>query len=107
MPRYGRPAAWGLFLASLASACSATPPPVTEPATVDITCRVDADCAVKDVGNCCGYYPACVNKDSSTFPDRVKAECEAKGISSICGFPEIAGCTCVDRRCAPASDSLK
>ena len=28
---------------------------------LDRSCRVDADCAVKNVGNCCGYLPACVN----------------------------------------------
>ena len=66
-------------------------------------CRTDADCAVKDVGNCCGYYPACVNKDSPTFPDKVKAACSAEGISSICGFPEIGGCQCVEGRCAALS----
>ena len=64
------------------------------------TCAVDADCVVKNVGSCCGYMPACVHKDSPTFPERVKAECEAKGISSICGFQEPAGCACVDGRCA-------
>lgn len=69
---------------------------------VDYTCRNDADCAVKDVGNCCGYYPACVNKDSPTFPEQVKAECEKQGRMAVCGFPEIAGCQCVQGRCAAA-----
>ena len=32
--------------------------------TLDTSCRVDSDCAVKDVGNCCGTFPACVNVDS-------------------------------------------
>lgn len=66
---------------------------------VDRSCKADADCAVKDVGNCCGYYPACVNRDSPTFPAQVKAQCEAEGRMSICGFKEIAGCTCVEGRC--------
>ncbi|MGE0207509.1 MAG: hypothetical protein AB7S42_00010 [Lysobacteraceae bacterium] len=66
---------------------------------VDYTCRSDADCAVKNVGNCCGYYPACVNVDSPTFPDQVKAACAASGTSSICGFPAISGCECVQERC--------
>lgn len=69
---------------------------------VDYTCRTDTDCAVKDVGNCCGYYPACVNKDSPTFPEQVKAECEKNGVMAVCGFPEIAGCQCVQGRCAAA-----
>lgn len=73
------------------------------PGAVDYTCRTDADCMVKDVGNCCGYYPACVNKDSPTFPEQVKAECEKQGLMAVCGFPEISGCRCVQGRCAAAS----
>jgi hypothetical protein len=71
---------------------------------VDYTCRTDADCAVKDVGNCCGRYPACVNRESPTFPERVKAECAKKGEMGICGFPEIKGCACVEGRCASRPD---
>jgi hypothetical protein len=63
-------------------------------------CKTDADCEVKNIGNCCGYYPACVNRDSPTFPDKVKADCAAQGTSSICGFPEIAGCECIEGRCS-------
>lgn len=66
---------------------------------VDYSCSTDADCAVKDVGSCCGYYPACVNKDSPTFPEQVKAACAASGRSGICGFPSISGCQCVEGRC--------
>lgn len=71
--------------------------------TVVLTCRVDADCAVKNVGNCCGYYPACVHRESPVFPERVKAECLKKGMSSICGFPDINACTCTAGRCAAAA----
>lgn len=66
---------------------------------VDYSCKVDSDCAVKDIGSCCGYYPACVNKDSPTFPEQVQARCAAEGLSSVCGFPDIAGCACVEGRC--------
>ena len=84
-----------------AAPASDTQPDVTKsaPGVVDYSCETDADCAVKNVGNCCGYYPACVNRDSPTFPDQVKAECAAKGMSSICGFPSISGCVCRDKRC--------
>ena len=67
---------------------------------VDYSCKTNADCEVKNVGNCCGYYPACVNKDSPTFPEKVKAACAAEGSSSICGFPEISSCDCIEGRCA-------
>lgn len=66
---------------------------------VDYACTTDADCTVKDVGNCCGYYPACVNVGSPTFPEQVKAACAESGASGICGFPSISGCQCVEGRC--------
>jgi hypothetical protein len=69
------------------------------PGEVDYSCTTDADCAVKDVGNCCGYYPACVNKDSPTFPEQVKAECAKNDMQSVCGFRDIQGCACVEGRC--------
>ena len=34
---------------------------VTAKVKIDSTCRSDADCTVKNVGNCCGEFPACVN----------------------------------------------
>jgi hypothetical protein len=67
---------------------------------VDYSCRADADCAVKNVGNCCGAYPACVNRQSPTFPDRVKAECAKSGRVGVCGFPVVKGCACVEGRCS-------
>lgn len=72
---------------------------------VDYGCAVDADCAVKNVGNCCGYFPACVHRDSPTFPEAVQADCAARGESSICGFAEIAACRCAAGRCV-AADSI-
>ena len=54
---------------------------------------------LQDAMACCGYYPACVNVDSPTFPEQVKAACTASGMSSICGFPAISGCECVQGRC--------
>lgn len=88
----------------------APPPPreVHTPAAavrLDYSCRVDADCAVKNVGNCCGAMPACVNKDSPTDPAAVQAECARNGVSSVCGFAEIASCSCVASRCEAQSTS--
>ncbi|HUD43853.1 MAG TPA: hypothetical protein VMR06_17850 [Dokdonella sp.] len=115
-----RAAGWLVCLAVLAG-CSPSPPAASTaparasavsaaastPGEVDYRCRVDADCAVKDVGNCCGRYPACVNRDSPTFPDQVAAECARTGMSGICGYPEISGCRCVEQRCAAVTDSAE
>lgn len=86
------------------------PPPPFEEAVpartvvpeVDTRCDVDADCVVKNVGNCCGYYPACVNEDSPTYPELVAKRCAEEGVAGVCGYPEIRGCACVEGRCAPS-----
>lgn len=69
------------------------------PAALDRSCRISADCTVKDVGNCCGAYPSCVNRNSPTDPAGVQAECAKRGMASACGFPDVSGCECVEGRC--------
>jgi len=97
---------------------SPTAPPLPESATqpaasggavtVDTSCKTDADCTVKNVGNCCGYYPACVNVNSPTDPKGVQAECTKKGMMSVCGFPEISSCSCKQGKCeAGAAPALQ
>jgi hypothetical protein len=80
------------------------PAPVAErraadPSAPDRSCRTSADCVVKDVGNCCGTMPACVNKGARTDPAAVKAQCERQGMASVCGFKEVTACTCVAGTC--------
>jgi hypothetical protein len=72
---------------------------------VNYYCETEADCAVKDVGNCCGYFPACVSRDSPTFPERVQAECRKSNMAGVCGFPDISHCHCVKNRCTHVADS--
>ncbi|UXA70152.1 hypothetical protein M0D46_03425 [Xanthomonas prunicola] len=84
---------------------AATPPPASIPApatpvAVTTTCRTDADCTVKNVGNCCGAFPACVNVNSATDPKGVLAQCQTSGMMSVCGFREISACQCVAGQCA-------
>ncbi|WP_342317053.1 hypothetical protein [Lysobacter sp. FW306-1B-D06B] len=66
---------------------------------LDFSCKTDSDCAVKNVGNCCGAKPACVNANSPTDPEGVKAECARKGIMAMCGFKPVEGCQCVKGEC--------
>jgi len=96
----------------LQTACSTEPatpssPPTEAQAsdTTPLSCATASDCEVKNVGNCCGYYPACVHKDQAVDPDGVQARCAAEGRSGICGFPEISACACVEGRCTPAPGS--
>jgi hypothetical protein len=63
------------------------------------SCKTDSDCAVKDVGNCCGAYPMCVSKDAKTNPAAVRAQCAKDGMASTCGFQEVSGCQCVKGQC--------
>jgi len=103
-------AALAVALAWLTAACAPapgqassqqTPAEAGQPAKgiVDYSCSSDAQCTIKNVGNCCGEHPACVNVDSPTFPEQVKADCEAEGRSGICGFPVLEGCQCVQGHC--------
>jgi hypothetical protein len=77
-----------------------------EVGVVDYSCKQDSDCAIKDVGSCCGASPACVNKDSKTFPEQVQAKCKADGMSSICGFPSISSCSCKNNKCEGVSGPM-
>ncbi len=99
-----------LIACARVAALPAEPPsgPVADrPGEVDYRCRSDADCTVKNVGNCCGYYPACVNVDSPTFPEKIMEQCQREGLSSICGFREISACACVEGRCEAADESAQ
>lgn len=74
---------------------------------VDFSCQSDADCAVKNVGSCCGYHPGCVNKNSPTDPEGVKAQCAKQGMASVCGFQEISSCSCRQGRCEAGGGQLR
>lgn len=87
------------------------PPPMSRPLpanrmreapVIDYSCKADSDCAVKNVGNCCGAMPACVNKDSAVDPAAVQAQCAKDGRAGVCGFREIESCSCNSGRCEPA-----
>lgn len=81
---------------TLPASPAATSPPAV---VIDQSCRSDADCTVKNVGNCCGAYPACVNVASPTDPAGVQARCQARGMMGVCGFTEIHGCSCIQGQC--------
>jgi hypothetical protein len=66
---------------------------------LDYSCKVDSDCEVMNVGNCCGYFPACVNSAAQPDPEAVMAQCADSGMASVCGFREIQACSCVNSRC--------
>lgn len=67
--------------------------------SIDYSCETDSDCAIKDVSNCCGYYPKCVNVNAKTNPEFVKQACAKEGIAGVCGFPSISSCKCVNKKC--------
>ncbi len=78
------------------------PQAVPTPVNLDYSCSHDDDCTVKDVGSCCGVYPACVNKNSPVDPAAVQAQCAKQGQMSSCGFHEVDQCGCRQGRCVPA-----
>jgi hypothetical protein len=75
-------------------------------AAPSLACETDSDCAVKDVGSCCGYRPACVRADAETFPEQVKARCAAEGRMGICGFEPVTGCQCTVGKCAARTEAI-
>ncbi|MEO5627096.1 MAG: hypothetical protein ABIQ70_13900 [Dokdonella sp.] len=80
-------------------------PPIKAGDVVDYSCHVDADCAVKDVGSCCGAYPACVNSASATFSEKVKEQCVKSDQVGTCNIPVVEACACVQGRCSDAAGS--
>lgn len=84
-----------------------TPITANTPESPKRSCKTDADCVVKDVGNCCGTYPACVAKDANVDPAAVQAKCAREGRVAVCGFPVIRGCSCKQGLCEAASDATK
>jgi len=84
-----------------APAPSATTPSTVaaDPAAVSRACKVDADCAVKDVGSCCGRHPSCVNRDAATDPAAVRALCQDEHRAGVCSIEAIGGCSCVEGQC--------
>lgn len=73
---------------------------------MDLSCASDNDCVVKNVGNCCGQYNACVNRGSPADPSAVMAQCAKEGKMSMCGSPVIAGCACVQGQCRGVAPQL-
>ncbi len=95
-------------VALLVAACGGASQPtqsVSDPALsspfppVDVSCQSATDCVIKDVGNCCGYYPRCVNAAFPADPAGVRRICEEQGLASVCGFPTITACDCVQGAC--------
>ncbi len=92
----------------VAEAAPPTAPVVAAPVApsgvpkLDTSCSVDSDCAVKNVGSCCGYQPACVSAAAVVDPAAVQADCARRGIAGVCGFVEIQSCACVASRCEAA-----
>lgn len=68
-------------------------------AQIDRSCRIDADCVVKDVRNCCGAMPACVSAKAKIDPTKVQEDCQRGGMAAVCGFQPIDDCKCARGQC--------
>ena len=72
--------------------------------TSPYSCNADADCEIKDVHNCCGYYPRCVKKNYVPDTEAVTRECKEKKLASVCGWAEITQCKCINNKCNSMQD---
>lgn len=68
-------------------------------AAIDYACKASSDCEIKNIANCCGQYPQCVNRNAKTDPELVAILCAKEGAASVCGFPSISSCECINNRC--------
>lgn len=67
-------------------------------ASSPFACAQNLDCVVKDVGNCCGYYPRCANVSATFAPP----DCSG-GQAGVCGFPAVDSCECRQKTCVSLS----
>ena len=64
----------------------------TNPLTrIDYSCETASDCAIKEVGNMCGAYYKCVNKDFKPHPPELTHK--------MCGQLQIQKCDCIENKC--------
>ena len=92
--------AMAVLLVGMASVCAKSYSTLQEyKESIDYSCQTDSDCVIKNVGECCGYYPSCTNKDAFVNATFVNDICKAGGIGGICGFPSIYSCKCKNNRC--------
>ncbi|KAL7577795.1 hypothetical protein ACA910_010550 [Epithemia clementina (nom. ined.)] len=68
----------------------------SQPYKIDYRCMSDEDCALKDVGNCCGSFMKCTNIDF--VPDYSK-RCPDPSRPDACGWVEIDFCVCLNGKC--------
>ena len=68
-------------------------------ANIDTSCNTVNDCEIKNVGNCCGQLPKCVNKNYIPQPNFVSDKCEEEDLFSGCGFVAFNKCLCIDNNC--------
>lgn len=68
-------------------------------ASINYSCNIDSDCKIKDVSNCCGSYPECVNSNAVVDPSFVKKACEKERMAGVCGYPSIDACRCENKKC--------
>ncbi len=89
-----------VFLFLVGNLVSAVPSTLEEyDASINYSCNIDSDCTIKDVHNCCGYYPSCTNKDALVNATLVSNLCQEEGLSGVCGFPSINSCKCINNKC--------
>jgi len=71
--------------------------------SIDYSCNVDADCEIKNAGDCCSIYAMrCTNKNAQVNPDYLNGLCDSVEGSRMCpaiGIMPIDYCECKDNRC--------
>jgi hypothetical protein len=66
------------------------------------SCQTANDCAVRNVGGCCGYLPRCANANGIFTPPGCPG-----GMVSDCGFIEVDSCACELGQCVSLSAGIR
>lgn len=73
-------------------------------ASIDYSCERALDCEIKDVHSCCGYYPKCVNKNTTVNASIVQELCNQVSFTGHCGYLDIKSCKCENKKCVGSEE---
>lgn len=61
--------------------------------SLNASCKTDDDCVIKNIENCCGYYPKCLSKEAVLNPEEVERLCEGENATG-CPIASLGYCRC-------------
>ncbi len=68
---------------------------------LNYSCNFNFECKIKDIHDCCGYYPECVNSNAKVDPDFVDRICGKEVRLCPLGVftSDTTSCKCINKKC--------